>query len=158
MACAHSPLGFLTVDGEEDVGGGTQCCEPGYEGHFSKHPIFWSALGRVTCCSTGLHDVLRHRARCRHLFDELYGVAGIWHDENDWAHIWPGDLSECSLRSPDKQTDAVDGLFRSLEALGQVIHDWVVTNDASMVSVVAKHAPSKSGDIPLRPGHSRARV
>lgn len=53
------------------------------------------------------------------MFDELFGVAGIWNDEGEWAHIWPGELSDCSLLSTDKYAATVDAFIASLEGLAQ---------------------------------------
>lgn len=60
------------------------------------------------------------RAARRHVFDELFEVAGIWHDKTDWAHIWPAALTETSLGSADKQAAAVSRIFGAIEDLAQV--------------------------------------
>ena len=57
--------------------------------------------------------------------DELYRVAGLWHDESDWAHVWPAGFAW--IWTDDERVNAVDSVFEGLEAVGQV---WcrIVTN------------------------------
>ena len=50
--------------------------------------------------------------------DELYRVAGLWHDEGDWSHVWP--IGFAWIWTDDERAEAVDAVFEGLELVGQV--------------------------------------
>jgi len=50
--------------------------------------------------------------------DELYRVAGLWHDEGDWSHVWP--IGFAWIWSDNERAAAVDAVFEGLELVGQV--------------------------------------
>ena len=54
----------------------------------------------------------------RYLVDELYRVAGLWHDEGDWSHVWP--VGFAWIWTDDERGEAVDAVIEGLELVGQV--------------------------------------
>jgi len=50
--------------------------------------------------------------------DELYRVAGLWHDEGDWSHVWP--VGFAWIWTDDERAEAVDAVFEGLELVAQV--------------------------------------
>lgn len=59
-------------------------------------------------------------ASYRHVVDEVYREAGVWHDESDWEHLWPTAFTVGDLLTGEERDAAVEWVHRSLEGVGQV--------------------------------------